>query len=240
MSITPLPSAPQPTDSTSEFNTKAFAWVAALDTFTTEANALAVDVNADATTASGAATDAEAAAAAAVAAAGATKWVSGTTYTEGAVVWSPINYLSYRRKSTGGGTTDPGLDSTNWAQVAGTGNVTLDDVQTLTNKTLTGMTETKVAVPAANIDLATGNYFSKTISGATTLTVSNVPATGTAASFILDLTNGGAGTITWWSGMKWAGGTAPTLTTSGRDVLGFFTHDGGTTWTGLLLGKDVK
>jgi len=85
MSITSLPSAPQPTDSTSEFNTKAFAWVAALDTFTTEANALAVAADADATTASSAATDAESAAAAAVAAAGATKWVSGTTYTEGAV-----------------------------------------------------------------------------------------------------------------------------------------------------------
>ena len=100
--------------------------------------------------------------------------------------------------------------------------------------------ETKVAAGANDFDLATANYFSKTISTTTTLTVSNVPATGTAASFILDLTNGGAGTITWWSGMKWAGGTAPTLTSSGRDVLGFFTHDGGTTWTGLVLGKDVK
>lgn len=250
MSITPLPSAPQPTDSTSEFNTKAFAWVAALDTFTTEANALAVAADADATTASGAATDAEAAAAAAVAAAGATKWVSGTTYTEGNVVWSPINYLSYRRKSTGGGTTDPSLDSTNWEQVAGTGNVTLNGVQTLTNKTLTspavnqpvttGGKETKVAIAASNIDLSTANYFSKTISATTTFTVSNVPTTGTVASFILDLTNGGSQTINWWSGMKWAGGTAPTLTSSGRDVLGFFTHDGGTTWTGLLLGKDAK
>ena len=100
--------------------------------------------------------------------------------------------------------------------------------------------EVKTAIAASDISLSTGNYFTKTISTATTLTVSNVPTTGTAASFILDLTNGGAGTITWWSGMKWAGGTAPTLTASGRDVLGFFTHDGGTTWTGLLLGKDVK
>lgn len=103
-----------------------------------------------------------------------------------------------------------------------------------------GLRESKVAMAASDIDCTTGNYFSKTISGTTTLTVSNVPTTGTVAAFVLDLTNGGSATVNWWSGMKWAGGTAPTLTSSGRDVLGFFTHDGGTTWNGLVLGKDVK
>lgn len=120
------------------------------------------------------------------------------------------------------------------------GDVSTTATQNLTNKTIIGAREARVAMGANNIDLLAGNFFTKTISGATTFTVSNVPADGTAASFILDLTNGGSGAITWWSGMKWAGGTAPTLTASGRDCLGFFTHDGGTTWTGLLLGKDVK
>ena len=125
------------------------------------------------------------------------------------------------------------------------GDVTLTGTQTLTNKTLTtplatGLRETSTAMGANAIDLATGNFFSKTISGATTFTVSNVPATGTAATFILDLTNGGSAAITWFAGVKWAGGTAPTLTAAGRDVLGFYTHDGGTIWTGLLMGKDVK
>ena len=104
----------------------------------------------------------------------------------------------------------------------------------------TAYQETKAAISASNIDLSTANYFSKTISGTTSFTVSNIPTTGTAASFILDLTNGGSATVTWWSGMKWSGGIAPTLTASGRDVLGFFTYDGGTTWSGLVLGKDVK
>lgn len=124
-------------------------------------------------------------------------------------------------------------------------------VETLSNKTLTapvltGAKETRVEMAANDIDLAAGNYFSKTITAGTTFTVSNVPATGTVASFILDLTNGGSQTISWSasfggsSRIKWAGGTTPTLTTSGRDVLGFYTYDGGTTWTGLLLGKDVK
>lgn len=104
----------------------------------------------------------------------------------------------------------------------------------------TGLREARVAMGANDIDLRTANFFTKTIAGATTFTVSNVPAAGTAASFILDLTNGGVATITWWANVKWVAGAAPTLTASGRDVLGFFTHDGGTTWTGLLLGKDIK
>lgn len=48
MAITPLPSAPQTTDTPQQFNSKAFAWVQSLDAFVTEANAQAVDVNADA------------------------------------------------------------------------------------------------------------------------------------------------------------------------------------------------
>lgn len=51
MAITPLPSAPLVTDDTATFNTKAFAWVNAIDEWTTEANALAIDANTDATTA---------------------------------------------------------------------------------------------------------------------------------------------------------------------------------------------
>ena len=100
--------------------------------------------------------------------------------------------------------------------------------------------EHQTSVTASNIDLVTGNCFTKTISGATTFTVSNVPPSGTVASFILDITNGGSATVNWWSGVKWPYGTAPSLTVSGRDSLGFYTYDGGTTWTGLLLGKDIK
>jgi Phage T7 tail fibre protein len=128
--------------------------------------------------------------------------------------------------------------------------VTLTGTQTLTNKTLTspaattptltGTRETKVAMGANNIDCAAGNVFTKTISGATTLTVSNVAASGSVSEFILKLTNGGSATITWFSGVKWAGGTAPVLTASGVDNIGFFTDDGGTTWHGAVISKDSK
>lgn len=105
---------------------------------------------------------------------------------------------------------------------------------------ITAIRETKVVMDANNIDLAAGNLFTKTITVATTLTVSNVLPEGNANSFILELTNGGSKIITWWSGMKWAGGTAPTLTASGVDILGFYSHDGGTTWRGMIMAKDSK
>jgi hypothetical protein len=108
------------------------------------------------------------------------------------------------------------------------------------NITPVALFETKVTVAASAIDLSLGNYFTKTISGATTFTVSNVPASGTVGEFILDLTNGGSQTITWWTGVKWVSGTAPTLTAAGRDSLGFYTYDNGTTWTGVVIGKDLK
>ncbi|KAK6021157.1 hypothetical protein OSTOST_13181 [Ostertagia ostertagi] len=110
-----------------------------------------------------------------------------------------------------------------------------------TTPTITGLREVRVALGAGTqIDVAAGNLFTKTIAGATVLTVANVPPAGTVACFLLDLTNGGSAAITWWAGCKWPGGVAPLLTAAGRDLLGFVTHDGGATWTGTRLAKDAK
>jgi hypothetical protein len=95
------------------------------------------------------------------------------------------------------------------------------------------------AVAASAIDCSAGNFFTKTATGALTWTVTNVPASR-AYSFILELTNGGTGTQNWFTGIKWPGGTAPTLVASGVDVLGFYTDDSGTTWRGVQLMKDSK
>lgn len=131
MTITTLPAAPLPTDPAATFNTKAFAWVVALDGFTTEANALAVDVNAKSTIATNSAStattkagEAAASAANAAATAGVVKWITGTTYAIGDVVWSPATFQTFRRKTAGAGSTDPSSDSTNWTQI--TANPTAD------------------------------------------------------------------------------------------------------------------
>lgn len=50
MTITALPAAPSVTDPVATFNSKAFAWTAALPAFVTEANALAVAMNLNSTT----------------------------------------------------------------------------------------------------------------------------------------------------------------------------------------------
>jgi hypothetical protein len=118
--------------------------------------------------------------------------------------------------------------------------VALATSPSLTTLISTGTREVKATISASNIDLSTANYFSKTITGVITFTVSNTPTSGNAESFLLDLTNGGSATITWWSGVKWVGGTAPILTVAGRDALGFYTYDAGTTWTGLVIGLDIK
>lgn len=85
-----------------------------------------------------------------------------------------------------------------------------------------------VAVSASAIDCSQGIIFTKTASGGLTWTFTNVPA-GTYAG-ILELTNGGTGTQTFPSGSKWASGGTPTLSASGKDLLTFYTPDGGTTW----------
>jgi hypothetical protein len=130
------------------------------------------------------------------------------------------------------------------ASMVGLGNVTNESKATMFasptftgTTTIAGLKDTRVAVAASAIDLSAGTYFTKTISATTTFTVSNTPSSGGVGAFILDLTNGGSSQVTFMTGTKWAGGTPPTLTASGRDVLGFFTHDGGTTWNGFVLGK---
>jgi len=97
--------------------------------------------------------------------------------------------------------------------------------------------ETKVAMGANDVNLTLGNVFTKTCSGSVTVTFSNPPASGSAGSFTLILTNGGAYTITWPSAVDWAAATAPTLTASGIDILTFTTIDGGTIWYGIVAGQ---
>lgn len=90
-----------------------------------------------------------------------------------------------------------------------------------------------VAVAALNIDCSTGNYFTKTINANSTFTVSNVPASR-SYSFTLELTHT-SGAITWFSGVEWPNGSAPSLTTGKTHLFMFITDDGGTRWRGAAL-----
>lgn len=172
---------------------------------------------------------------------GAGQWVQPGSATKALVGLGNVDNTSDANKPVSTAT-QTALNLKQNTLAAGTDYVTPSGTETMTGKTLTtvSMRETRVVVAASAINLATGNFFTKTISGATTFTLSGTPSTGAAISFILELTNGGSAAVTWWSGVKWAGGTAPTLTAAGVDILGFYTHDGGTTWRGMLLAKDSK
>jgi len=113
MPITTLPTAPSRADPTN-FSDRADAFLTALPTFGTEANALQADVNSKQSIASAAASSATASASSAASTANCSIWISGTTYAIGDNRFSPINFLTYRRKTAGVSTIDPSLDATNW------------------------------------------------------------------------------------------------------------------------------
>ena len=106
--------------------------------------------------------------------------------------------------------------------VAVTGGITVTDK----------VTQTSTAVSALDIDCSTSNFFTKAISADSTFTFSNVPATGNAYGFVLELDVNGDRTLTWPTAVKWAGGSAPTLTAGKTHLFSLVTVDGGTTWRG--------
>lgn len=132
--ITALPTPPS-TASPANFDAAGDAFLGALPTFRSEANALATNVYGNATDAAasaasastyagnaaaqvslaaGQAANAAASATQSASYAGAAAWVSGTSYAINDVRFSPITMAIYRRLTNGAGTTDPSLDAANW------------------------------------------------------------------------------------------------------------------------------
>jgi len=93
---------------------------------------------------------------------------------------------------------------------------------------------------AATIDMTSANFFSATLGGACTFAFTNPCSTGDFGGFVLELTNGGSDTVVWPAAVDFAGGTAPTLTAAGVDLLVFVTRDAGTTYHGMVASADSK
>ena len=93
---------------------------------------------------------------------------------------------------------------------------------------------------AATIDMTSANFFSATLGGACTFAFTNPCSTGDFGGFVLELTNGGSDTVNWPASVDFAGGTAPSLTASGVDLLVFVTRDAGTTYHGMVASADSK
>ncbi len=88
-------------------------------------------------------------------------------------------------------------------------------------------------------NMATSNVHTVVLGGNRTLALSNV-AVGQA--FILRLVQDGTGTrtVTWFTTIKWAGGSAPTLTTTinKTDVFGFICTSAGN-YDGYVVGQNL-
>ena len=99
-----------------------------------------------------------------------------------------------------------------------------------------------------NADLEDGNVQSATFTANTfNFGITNALASH-SNSLTLIITNGGLATPSWVSGahdgggnpIQWAGGTAPTLTNSGIDILVFTTMNGGTNWYGFAAAIELS
>lgn len=98
-----------------------------------------------------------------------------------------------------------------------------------------------ISAGALTLNVALSTAFRVNLNASvTSLTISNPIASGSLSSFTLILDITGAYTITWPASVKWANGSAPTLSSvNGKvDILSFLTTNGGTTWYGFVAGKN--
>ena len=91
-----------------------------------------------------------------------------------------------------------------------------------------------LATSSNTINVALANYFVVNPAGTTSFVFTGAPV-ARDSSFVIELANGGAYTVTFPAAVRWPANTAPTLTSSGKDLLIFSTANTGTTWRGSSL-----
>lgn len=92
---------------------------------------------------------------------------------------------------------------------------------------------------ALELDLSLADFFAFTLGGNATLSFSNPPVSGRARFFTVEITGGGANTVTWPNAVDWEGGVTPVQTT-GKDVYVLYTRDGGASYVGGRVLEDVS
>jgi hypothetical protein len=153
-------------------------------------------------------------------------------------------YTMTAAKITGGsitGITDLAVadGGTGVSTSTGTTNVVLSNTPTLTTPVITGFTETVVVIGTVGAShtfvITTGTVQTATLTGSTPCTFT-MPTATAGKSFILKLTQSAANmTTATFTGVKFAGGTAPTITAtaSAVDIISFIAD--GTSWFGSAI-----
>lgn len=157
--------------------------------------------------------------------------VGNNTPTAGGVVYGDgTNYASTAAGTSNQLLISAGAGAPTWSSTITT--------PTLSNPTVTNYTETRFTANSGTsitLNLANGTMQDITLTGSPTITM---PTAAAGKSFILLLRTGtGSFTVTW-STVKWAGGTAPTITStaSRMDIFSFMSD--GTNWYGVTVGQN--
>ena len=151
------------------------------------------------------------------------KVLAGGINAVGVVTATSISATSY----SGDGSGLTGMASTD--KVA-TSTLNVSGISTFSGTQVSAVT----AMGANSVNCSLGNFFTKTITGATTFTFDSVP-TGVEYSFTLEVTLNGSNAITWPASVKWNADTAPTITDGKTQLFMFLTTNGGTRWRGSAL-----
>lgn len=117
---------------------------------------------------------------------------------------------------------------------------------TFEDHTLKNIAEVKTAPTISSgtltLSLSASNVFEVTLDAdITTLTISNVPASGKLGFFTLFMKQDATGgrSVTWPASVQWNAAIAPTISTDANavDIFTFMTMDGGTTWYAMTGGQ---
>ena len=141
-----------------------------------------------------------------------------------------------------------GAASLNLLLAGGTmsGDIDLDD-KGVTKPLLKDYSEAVTILPSSTAsavcDIELGNIFDITLDTATTpITFINPADTASGCSITVFVRQDASGSrnITWPGAIRWAGATAPTLTTTASrvDIITFVTMDAGTKWYGFVAAQD--
>lgn len=137
------------------------------------------------------------------------------------------------------------INGTQVSDKTGTGKVVLDTNPTIAKPVInatnpTAQTYSPAVAGTATLDLSLSNQHYITMpAGNATIALSNDTSN---QIFYVTITQDGVGsrTVTWFTTIKWAGGSAPTLTTTAnkRDAF-IFVRTGTGTYDGFIVGQNI-
>lgn len=158
--------------------------------------------------------------------------VGNNTPTAGGVVYGDgANYASTSAGTSGQVLQSNGASAPSWTSSLATPTLTTPTI----NDGYIEEAHTANTGTAITLSLANGSIQNLTLTGICTVTM---PTPVLGQSFLMYLRTGTGGYTVTWSTVKWAGGTAPTLTAtaSRMDMFSFFSD--GTNWYGVVVGQN--